>query len=64
MALNILQVEETWDHYKEYYKETNQYRHMIIFLQKEAWKGDGNLETTWAVWVTILLPILSGSVIS
>ena len=36
---------------------------MIVFLKKETRQGDGDLETSWAIRVPVLLPILSSRVI-
>lgn len=62
--MNDLQVEETWNDNKKDYKEATQHGNMVFFVQKESWQSDGYLEATWTIWVTVLLPVLFGSLIS
>jgi len=43
---------------------TKKHLYLIVFFEQETRHGDGDVVAAWAIWVSILLEVLSCSVIS
>jgi len=63
-GVSEVDVEETWNNHKEDEEGTEENEDLVLLLKKVFREGDSNGIATRSIWVTILLKVLVGCLIS